>query len=148
MRVALGDLWHNEHRRVYRLRASPGTDMTDSQQQRGWFRLAFAAVAFAMLVMLVPNNHSGSARSSAYNNLLPASTPVSVTARLTSWEWANLTHGSSRDRALWSAILPVLFIGLMAPLALLFVSAASAGLSASAPRLFSLFQRPPPAQTL
>jgi hypothetical protein len=120
--------------------------MTDSQQRRGWFRLAFAAAAFALLLALVAPERPGSHRAQAGITLSPGPSSLSFSARLTSWEWS--THGTGADYIAWSAILPVFFVGLLAPLVLLFVSAARAEPHPAAPGLTSLFQRPPPAQTL
>jgi hypothetical protein len=120
--------------------------MTASQQRREWFRLAFAATAFALLVMLIPQERSASARASAFITLSPAPTCNSLAARWARWEWPAVTHATSTDCVAFSAILPVLFVGLMAPLALAYIGKAGAGLPPAAPFLATLFQRPPPAQ--
>ncbi len=122
--------------------------MATSQQQRGWLRLAFAAVAFALLVTQVPNERLGSARASAGIALAPASLSPAFAARWTRWEWPAVTHRTGADCVAWAAILPVLFVGLAAPPTLIRVSPASAGLHPAVPGLVPLFQRPPPAQTL
>ena len=55
-------------------------------------------------------------------------------------------HGhSSVDQAAWIAILPVFFVGLIAPLDLLPLAAVLCiGYAADAPALAPSFQRPPP----
>ncbi|HTX75282.1 MAG TPA: hypothetical protein VMD29_03675 [Terracidiphilus sp.] len=110
--------------------------------------MAFAAAAFALLVTLTPPQFSGSHRSSA-NITLPAvpSSPA-FPASWARWEWQAVTHATSADHAVFSAILPALFVGLLAPLVLLLVSTARAFPLPATPKLASLFQRPPPAQTL
>jgi len=147
-RRANSDLWHNDLRRASRRWVSSETDMTASQQQRGWFRLAFAAVAIALLVTLASQHRSGSAGSSTRITLSPVSASSSLAVRWTRWEWRAATHATSADYGVWTAILPVLFIGLMASLAFVFISTASTTRHASVPDFNSLFQRPPPAQTL
>lgn len=121
-----------------------GTSMTASQQQRGWLRLAFAATAFALLVMMVSNERLSSARASACVALAPAPGSPAFAGRWTRWEWPEVTHRTGADCVAWSAILPVLFVGLLAPLALVYVSLAAAGAPSAAHHFPSLFQRPPP----
>jgi len=122
--------------------------MTAPQQRRGLFRMAFAAAAFAFLVMLIPPQGNGSSRAGAAVTLSPVSSSASLAARWSSWERPVLTHATGADFLAFSAILPVLFLGLLPALVLFFVSAARAQRSFAAPSLNSLFQRPPPAQTL
>ncbi len=122
--------------------------MTSTQQRRGLFRLAFAAVAFALLLVVAQPQGTGSHRASAGITLTSASFSPSLAVRWTQWEWPAATHAASTNHALWAAILPVLFVGLLAPLQLLMVSANRAGRPSAAPSLPCLFQRPPPAQTL
>jgi hypothetical protein len=120
--------------------------VTISQQQRGWFRLAFAAAAFSLLVMLAPQQRAGSSRVSNGIALSPASASSSLAVRWTRWEWpAVVTHATSMDYGVWTAILPVLFIGLMAPLELAGTRLVLAGArSPLPPALPCSFQRPPP----
>lgn len=55
-------------------------------------------------------------------------------------------HGNSLDQSLWFALLPAIFVGLLAPLSILPLFALLAMSHASeAPALAPLFQRPPPA---
>lgn len=126
-------------------KASQGTSVTTTQQRRGWFRLAFAAVAFAMLVMAVTQEQAGSANASARMILSPASTAPSFSLRWTSWEWPALKNATSADYGAWTAIQPVLFIGLVAPLELMgtrFIGCDSR--RHASPAFPSSFQRPPP----
>lgn len=122
--------------------------MAASQQQRGWIRLAFAAVALALLVTQVPNERLGSARASACIALAPASGSPAFAVRWTRWEWPAVSHRTGADCVAWAAILPVFFVGLAAPPTLIRVRPAGAGLHPAVPGLVPLFQRPPPAQTL
>lgn len=122
--------------------------MTTSLQQGGWFRLAFAAVALALLVTMVPQERPGSLRASACITLSPASVSSSSSARWVSWDWPALTHATSADHGALMAILPVLFVGLLAPLVLLFVIATRTPRPLPVSGLASLYQRPPPVQTL
>lgn len=122
--------------------------MTALQQRRGWFRMAFAAVAFAVLVALVPNQRPGFHRSSSGIVISSASVSSSLAARWTCLDWPAATHATSADYGVLTAILPVLFVGMMASLVFLFAIASTTGLPASAPSSNSLFQRPPPPRAL
>lgn len=54
-------------------------------------------------------------------------------------------HGNGPDQALWLALLPVFFVGLIAPLDILPLFALlTLGHVAEAPALAPSFQRPPP----
>jgi len=54
-------------------------------------------------------------------------------------------HGNSSDHPLWLSLLPVFFVGLMAPLSILPLFALlTLGHIAEAPALAPSFQRPPP----
>lgn len=61
-----------------------------------------------------------------------------------------LPHGDhTPDPSAWMALLPVLFVGLLAPLSLVSPRAVlSLGRATAAPELPSRFQRPPPASVL
>lgn len=142
-------IWHNKRRRkdrrvVFRW----GQDLPATEQQRVWVRLAFAALAVALLVTLVPTDRPNSSRPSASITSSPASASSALSVRLISRHWSAVRHRTGADCVAWAAILPVQFVGLMAPLALPYASPASALLAPASPRLPSLFQRPPPAQTL
>lgn len=119
-----------------------------SQQKRGWMRLAFAAVACALVLALAPPQTAGWHRASPGIILSSVSTSPSLALNWTRWERPAITQATSADHAAFTAILPVLFVGLLAPLVLLLVSSAQSLPLPAAPRLASLFQRPPPAQTL
>jgi hypothetical protein len=115
------------------------------QQTRGLFRLALAATAVAMLLVLVPQRGSGAARTSASFVLPRASAPPSFSGRWTPPEWAALKHGTGADYVTWTAILPVLFVGLLAPLELMRTRLIRRDArTPAAPFLPSAFQRPPP----
>lgn len=111
-------------------------------------RLAFAAVALALLVTLAAPQGSGSYRTTASISLPSSSSASTYIGNWTRWEWPAVTHATSTDHASFAAILPVLFVGLLAPLVFLLVSAAKALQAPDKPVLASLFQRPPPLQTL
>jgi hypothetical protein len=53
-------------------------------------------------------------------------------------------HGNSPDQSLWLAILPVIFVGLMAPLDSPLSTLLTLGHASEAPTLAPSFQRPPP----
>ncbi len=54
-------------------------------------------------------------------------------------------HGNSPDQSLWLALLPVFFVGLIAPLRILPLFALlTLGHASEAPALAPSFQRPPP----
>jgi hypothetical protein len=56
-------------------------------------------------------------------------------------------HGNTADHQAWLAILPVFFVGLIAPLSLPLLSAIlTVGHAPQAPALAPSFQRPPPAR--
>lgn len=56
-------------------------------------------------------------------------------------------NGNTADHQTWLAILPVFFVGLIAPLSLLLIRAdLSIGHPPAAPALAPSFQRPPPAR--
>jgi uncharacterized membrane protein len=81
--------------------------MIERRYQRVWIVIAAIAIVAALVLMLVPQGHSG-------------------------------------DGA-WLAVLPVLFIGVIAPLRLLaFLERFDAGRAHDAPAFEPSFQRPPP----
>lgn len=119
--------------------------MTASQQRRGWMGLAFAAAAFALLVTLIPQQDRIAARAAASMTMSAGSATHSSSGRWTSWEWPALSHATGADYVSWTAILPVLFVGLMAPLTLVCARLVFADSRRPlAPALPSKFQRPPP----
>ncbi|HWE86617.1 MAG TPA: hypothetical protein VG267_16865 [Terracidiphilus sp.] len=119
--------------------------MTITQQRRGLFWPAFAAAAFALLLVLIPQRESGSARLSARTAQSPASISPSFSARWSSWERPVRTRAANAGHGLWMAMLPVLFVGLVAPLELKRTRLAlCASRRPSVPYLPSAFQRPPP----
>ena len=140
-------LWHNM-RQTY--------SMTATRYKSSWMWLAVAAMA----VMSLTRVEGSIGNATVYTN--------PVLAFLAGQQNANSTHsaptggpqilnlGSARKRSLaflhdaapgaWTAILPVLFIGLVAPLSLISPkSYFSLGRRPAAPLLPCSFQRPPPA---
>ncbi|MGA2571653.1 MAG: hypothetical protein ABSF23_14140 [Terracidiphilus sp.] len=82
--------------------------MIENRYQRVWVAVAAIAIVAALVLMLVPQAHSG-------------------------------------DPGAWLAILPVLFVGVIAPLRLLaFLERSNPGYTADAPAFEPCFQRPPP----
>jgi Na+/H+-dicarboxylate symporter len=54
-------------------------------------------------------------------------------------------HGNSPDQPQWLALLPVVFVGLIAPLSILpLIVLLTLGYASEAPTLAPSFQRPPP----
>jgi hypothetical protein len=123
--------------------------MTGNRQRHAWIWLAVAAIAVATLARA----ESGLPRATALTNPVLAflsahsgDDALSTTAwthRAGSLRAQRASHGSASDT--WTVFLPVLFIGLIAPLSLISSRAAlSVGRAPSAPALPFLFQRPPP----
>ena len=138
-------LWHNEHRFQFRQARFPGISMKGFEQRRGLFWPAFAAAAFAMLLVLIPQPESGSTRTSAGTTLSPASISPSIAARWSSWERRGLTKAAGAGHGVWVAILPVLILGFVAPLELKWATLSLSNWRTPATQVLpSAFQRPPP----
>ncbi len=115
-----------------------------------WLLLAAAAMAIAML-----SPAEISVRSAAANPVIQFLTSHAETGSLSAADVAQLLQDWSAQQSktatqgpgLWQAILPIFFIGLIAPLSLAAFIPASSGTRALAyPALPSSFQRPPPSR--
>lgn len=123
--------------------------MTANRHKSAWIWLAVAAIAMATLaraevglprtaglthpVLQFLSAHASGDRFAA--------APVHRSMRS-----ASMRRASHNDEASsWTVLLPIFFIGLVAPLSLISTRAAlSLGVAPPAPVLPSLFQRPPP----
>ena len=124
--------------------------MTANRHKNAWIWLAIAAIAVATLARA----EAGLPKAAGLTH--PVLEFLSAHAGGDGFATASRHHGS-RSAALrrasqndgagaWTVLLPVFFIGLMAPLNLISARAAlSLGITPSAPALAFLFQRPPPA---
>jgi hypothetical protein len=128
--------------------------MTLTRQRSAWILVAIAAIAMATIARA----QAGVQNATAYTHpvLEFLASHSSVAGHATSGD-ARLYghHGDRQTRTalpsgagsgVWTAMLPVLFIGLVAPLSLVSPRfALSLSLTPSAPTLPFSFQRPPPA---
>jgi hypothetical protein len=127
--------------------------MTPSRQRSAWIWLAIAALAVATAARA----QAGIQSATAYTNpvleflaghpsagaMAATGTPRLFEQRSARQVKASLSHGA--DSGAWKAMLPVLFVGLVAPMSLISPrSALSLDRTPSAPALPFSFQRPPP----
>lgn len=114
-----------------------------------------------MVIATAARAEAGSTRSAAYahpvfeflshHSNACSLTPRDVPQLFKDWssDWAARKTGAathSRNAGVWQAMLPVLFIGLVAPLSLVaYKSTTSTFQIPASPALPSAFQRPPPA---
>lgn len=126
--------------------------MTANRQKNAWMWLAVAAMAVVALARV----QAGAADSSACSNPVLAFLVGQQNGVVASAAGGPqiVTIGSARNGVYlhdaasggWTAILPVLFVGLMAPLSLISPrSIFSLGRPPASPELPERFQRPPPA---
>jgi hypothetical protein len=126
--------------------------MTETRNRSAWIWLAIAAMAVATLARAEAGVHSATAYANPVFEFLAAQQNASVmattgdarllrhkTARPSPLSWTNSDSGAC------TAMLPVLFIGLISPLSLISAqSIQSLGRAPAAPPLPFSFQRPPP----
>jgi len=126
--------------------------MREPRYRSAWIWVAITAIAIAPLVRAQAGGLSARALAHPVLEFLAAHQSAPLAARTgvprrndrlarrdSAW------FGSAVDSGVWAAMLPVLFIGLVAPLTLLPAGALdSLALSPSRPFLPCRFQRPPP----
>lgn len=126
--------------------------MAGNRQKQAWIWVAVAAIAVATLA----RTQSGLPRAATLTNPVLAFLSAHANNELASANcWNHRASTARSERAshsagseAWAVFLPVLFIGLIAPLNLLPPRAMlSLERTPSAPFLPFLFQRPPPAIT-
>ncbi|HEY6490354.1 MAG: hypothetical protein WCC26_00010 [Terracidiphilus sp.] len=126
--------------------------MTGNRNKRAWIWLAVAAIAAVTLARA----QAGAPSAATY----PGSVLAFLSGHTLDADFAGSAfpgmHAPRADRPVrnasrlassgaWMAVLPVLFVGLIAPLSLISPrSALCLGRTPSAPAGISLFQRPPP----
>src|ERR1700744_801936 len=127
--------------------------MTGNRQKSAWIWLAVAAIAVVTLARAEAGLPKGAAFTNPVLEFLSAHAGSGAFAALP----GNHDLGSVRSHrssyrtgvgatgaGMWAALLPMFFIGLIAPLNLISARAAhSLGITPQAPVLSSLFQRPP-----
>jgi hypothetical protein len=121
--------------------------MRPNRQQHAWVWLAVAAIAVATLARAEAGLPKAAALThpvleflSAHANNDAFAAPGSYGSRVAG---ARRQHNTSPGA--WTVLLPIFFIGLVAPLSLISARAMlSLGTTPSAPALPCLFQRPPP----
>lgn len=127
--------------------------MTPTRHRNAWIWVAITAIALASVARV----ESGFEIARAYANpviALLAATPGAQSANTQHFTGprtaqANQANSQHNGPSFWLELLPVLFVGLLSPLALLSAwSFLSLDQAFPAPALPSLFQRPPPAQLL
>lgn len=127
--------------------------MTPTRHRNAWIWVAITAIALASVARV----ESGFEIARAYANpiiALLAATPSTQSANPQHFAGprtpqANRANSQHSGPSFWLELLPVLFVGLLSPLALLSAwSFLSLSRTFPAPALPSLFQRPPPAQLL
>lgn len=126
--------------------------MTAARYKNAWIWLAVAAMAVASLARVQAGIESATAYANPVFEFLaghPADGALAATsvprllANGSARQAKGLSHGA--DPGAWMAILPVLFVGLVAPLNLLSPRAMLClGRRPAAPALPFSFQRPPP----
>jgi hypothetical protein len=130
-------------------RFSPGRySITANRHKSAWIWLAVAAIAVATLARAEAGLPRAAALTHPVLEFLSAhaSSDGVATARHHGSRSAGLRRASQNDSAgAWTVLLPIFFIGLIAPLKLISArTLLSLGVTPSAPALASLFQRPPP----
>lgn len=128
--------------------------MTATRYKSAWMWVAVAAMAVASLARV----EIGTENSAVYTNPMlaflagqqdsahPVATGGPQMVHLGSARKHSMVLLHDASRGAWTAILPVLFVGLVAPLSLISPqSILSLGRAPSAPVLPCSFQRPPPA---
>ena len=123
--------------------------MTPNRHRNAWMWLAVAAMAVVSLARV----EAGTANPSVYSNPVLAFLAGQQSTATSALGGPTATHsGSARQQShrtangAWMAVLPVLFIGLVAPLSLISPrSLLCLGRTPAFPELPETFQRPPPA---
>jgi hypothetical protein len=130
-------------------RFSPGRySMTANRHKSAWIWLAVAAIAVATLARAEAGLPRAAALThpvleflSAHGGEGFATAPVHRNVRSASMRRAS----HSEEAGAWAVLLPIFFIGLVAPLSLISARAGlSLGVAPQTPVLPFLFQRPPP----
>lgn len=123
--------------------------MTANRHKNAWIWLAIAAIAVATLARAEAGLPKAAALTHPVLEFLSAhaSGDGFATASRHGSRSTGLRHASQKDGVgAWTVLLPIFFIGLIAPLNLISARAAlSLGITPSTPALSYLFQRPPPA---
>lgn len=128
--------------------------MPKTQYRNVWLWLAVAAMAIATLARAEAGYRSTAAYANPVIQFLAAHpnsgtlTATGIPRFLKDWSARqNKSELHGGRTGVWQAMLPVLFIGLVAPLNLISLTfRSSLDRAPAAPALPSLFQRPPPAQ--
>ena len=127
--------------------------MTLTRHRNAWILVAIAAMAVATLARAQAGIESATAYANPVFEFLAghpgaAVQPATGVPRLFEHRSAGLSRAAASHGAypgVWTAMLPVLFVGLVAPLSLISPkSALCLGRTPSAPALPFSFQRPPP----
>jgi hypothetical protein len=127
--------------------------MTQNRHRSAWIWVAIAAIAMATVARAQAGVQSATAYTHPVLEFLASHSSAaghasSSDAHLFGHRSARQTRTAPSDGAnpgVWTAMLPVLFIGLVAPLSLVSPQfALSLGRTPSAPALPFSFQRPPP----
>lgn len=123
--------------------------MTANRHKNAWIWLAVAAIAMATLARAEAGLPKTGALTHPVLEFLSAHTSgdgFATVSRHHGSRLAGLRHDSQNSAAgAWTVLLPIFFIGLIAPLNLISARAAlSLEITPSAPALPFLFQRPPP----
>jgi hypothetical protein len=123
--------------------------MTANRHKSAWIWLAVAAIAMATLARAESGLPKAAALTHPVLEFLSAHANgdgFATASRHHGSRSASLRRASQNDGAgAWTVLLPIFFIGLIAPLNLISARAAlSLGIAPSAPILSCLFQRPPP----
>lgn len=106
------------------------------EPRRGWVRIAVIAIGFAVLLVMADGDRDADGPGFLVEHHLLA--PSSTAHRG--------PGGAASTMGPWMAMLPALFVGVMAQLGLLSPrSVLSLGRAGAAPALPCRFQRPPPA---
>ena len=127
--------------------------MTPSRHRNAWIWVAIAAMAVASLARAQAGIQTATAYANPVLEFLAGHPSAAVLAtngaprlfehRSARQARAALSHGA--DSGPWTAMLPVFFVGLIAPMSLISPrSVVCLGRTHSAPALPSRFQRPPP----
>ena len=121
--------------------------MTPTRNRSAWIWLAVAALAVASVARAEAGIESATAFANPVLHFLAAHAPAGTSAAASA---PRLLRQSSRQHdanpGAWMAMLPVFFIGLVAPLSLISPSSLLClGRAPAGPALPCRFQRPPPA---